>query len=184
MELNLQPQATACQLTGQPFTEGDRVASYLVRGAGLEIQRHDILESATADFAPAGVIACRWVHAYKARIPGENADRRLKLTAETLFLTLADPLTEQTDENTRLVRFLALMLERKRLLRPKGRSADGEKNIFEHAKTKQLFEISAGELDPAFFLAVQAQLGLLVGAPAAGPAESAEPAAPAAGAGP
>jgi len=132
------------------------VSTDRVMGWGLACQRHDILEAATADFAPAGVIACRWVHAYKARMPGENADRRLKLTAETLFLTLADPLTEQTEENTRLVRFLALMLERKRLLRPKGRSADGEKNIFEHARTKQLFEIPAGELDPAFFVAVQA----------------------------
>jgi len=114
-------------------------------------------------------------------MPGGNADRRVNFTPATLFSRRADPLTEQTEENTRLVRFLALMLERKRLLRPKGRSADGEKNIFEHARTKQLFEIPAGELDPAFFVAVQAQLGLLVGSPAVSPAE---PAAPAAGATP
>ena len=110
MELNLQPQAATCQVTGQPFAEGDRVASYLVRGASLEIVRQDVLEAATADFVPDGVVACRWVHAYKARLPGENPDRRLKLTAENLFLTLADPLTEPTEETTRLVRFLALMV--------------------------------------------------------------------------
>ena len=166
MELNLQPQAALCQLTGQPFAEGDRVASYLVRGAALEILRYDVLESAAAGFAPEGVVACRWVHAYKPRLPGENADRRLKLTAESLFLTLADPLTEPTEENTRLVRFLALMLERKKILKARGRSADGAKDRYEHAKTKQIFELPAGELNPAFFVAVQAQLGLLVGAPA------------------
>jgi len=167
MEMNLQPQAATCQVTGQPFAEGDRVASYLVRGASLEIMRHDLLEAAAAQFVPAGVVACRWVHAYKARLPGENAERRLKLTAENLFLTLADPLTEPTEENTRLLRFLALMLERKKILRPRGRTADGARDRFEHAKTKQVFELPAGDLDPAFFLAVQAQLGLLVGAPAA-----------------
>ena len=167
MELNLQPQAATCQVTGQPFAEGDRVASYLVRGASLEIARHDVLEAATADFVPDGVVACRWVHAYKARLPGENPDRRLKLTAENLFLTLADPLTEPTEETTRLVRFLALMLERKKLLKPRGRSADGTLDRYEHAKTKQVFELPAGELNPAFFMAVQAQLGLLVGSPAA-----------------
>ncbi len=106
------------------------------------------------------------MHAYKPRLPGENADRRLKLTAESLFLTLADPLTEPTEENTRLVRFLALMLERKKILKARGRSADGAKDRYEHAKTKQVFELPAGELNPAFFVAVQAQLGLLVGAPA------------------
>lgn len=166
MELNLQPQAAICQVTGQPFAEGDRVASYLVRGAALEIARYDVLESAAAGFMPDGVVACRWVHAFKPRLPGENADRRLKLTAENLFLTLADPLTEPTEENMRLVRFLALMLERKKLVKPRGRSADGTKDRYEHAKTKQIFELPAGELDPAFFVAVQAQLGLLVGAPA------------------
>ena len=45
---------------------------------------------------------------------------------------------------------------------------------YEHAKTKQIFELPVGELNPAFFMAVQAQLGLLVGAP---PAVEATPAA-------
>ena len=31
MELNLEPLATACVVSGQPFVEGDRVLSYLVR---------------------------------------------------------------------------------------------------------------------------------------------------------
>lgn len=175
MELNLQPQSAMCQVTGQPFAEGDRVASFLVRGATMEVLRCDVLESAVAQFTPEGVVACRWVHAYKPRLPGENADRRLKLTAESLFLTLADPLNEPTEENTRLLRFLALMLERKKILRPRGRTADGTKDRFEHAKTKQVFELPAGEIDPAFFVAVQAQLGLLVGSPASADAAPTAP---------
>ena len=75
----------------------------------------------------------------------------MKLNAETLFLALADPSTEVNAENTRLVQFLAFMLERKKVLRPKGRSADGEKNVYEHAKTKQLFQVPKGELTPEFF---------------------------------
>jgi hypothetical protein len=68
-------------------------------------------------------------------------------------------------ENTRLVQFLAFMLERKKVLRPKGRSADGEKNVYEHAKTKQLYQVPKGELTPEFFVQVQAQLSVLVGEP-------------------
>jgi len=166
MEMNLQPLAPACHVTGQPFVEGQRVASYLVRmPTAPDVIRHDVLESAASSYASPGFVACSWVQAYKPRRAEENADRAMKLTADTLFATLADAATERTPENTRLIQFLALLLERKRLLRPKGRSADGANNIYEHAKTKQLYEVPVGELDPAFFLQVQAQLSVLVGTP-------------------
>ncbi len=165
MELNLQPLATACFVSGQTFAAGEPVASYLVRNANLEIVRYDLLSSHKQAFAPEGFVACSWVHPYKPRVAGENTERTLKLNAETLFLALADPATEATAENTRLVQFLAFMLERKKVLRPKGRSADGEKNVYEHAKTKLLYQVPKGELTPEFFVQVQAQLSVLVGEP-------------------
>jgi len=176
MEMHLQPLATSCFVSGEPFVEGARVASYLVRTATLEILRHDVLEAHAGSFVPEGHVACRWVQVFKPRRAGENPDRALKLTAENLFMTLADPATEPTVESTRLVQFLALMLERKRILRPRGRSADGTKNMFEHAKTKQLFEVPAGELTSEFFVAVQEQLSVLVGAPKPKTAPPLEPA--------
>lgn len=179
MEMHLQPLATTCFVSGEPFVEGGRVASYLVRGANLEIVRYDVLEANIPQFAPEGFVACRWVHPYKPRKAGENTDRTLKLTAENLFVTLADPTTEPTEENTRLVQFLALMLERKKILKPRGKSADGQRNLFEHAKTKQMFEVPAGELTPEFFVAVQQQLSVLVGEPKPKPASEPQPAAPA-----
>lgn len=189
MELNLQPLGTACFVSGQTFAAGEPVASYLVRNANLEIVRYDLLASQKAAFAPAGFVACSWVHPYKPRVAGENSERTLKLNAETLFLALADPSTEVNAENTRLVQFLAFMLERKKVLRPKGRSADGEKNVYEHAKTKQFYQVPKGELTPEFFVQVQAQLSVLVGEPkprttpapaATAPAAAVESPAPAA----
>jgi hypothetical protein len=165
MEMHLQPLATTCFVSGEPFVDGARVASHLVRAANLEIVRFDVLEAHAANFTPDGHVVCRWVQAFKPRKAGENADRALKLTAENLFVTLADPTTESTAENTRLVQFLALMLERKKTLRPRGKSADGTKQLFEHAKTKQMFEVPVGDLTPEFFVAVQEQLSVLVGAP-------------------
>ena len=174
MEMHLQPLATTCFVSGETFVDGARVASFLVRsGAALEIVRYDLLESHAAGFTPEGFVACKWVHAFKARRAGENPDRALKLTAENLFVALADPTTEPTPENTRLVQFLALMLERKKILRPRGRSADGARNRYEHAKSKAIFEVPAGELTPEFFVAVQEQLSVLVGAPKAAPAANA-----------
>ena len=168
MEMHLQPLATTCFVSGQPFAEGDRVASFLVRATTLEVMRYDVLEANAAQFAPEGFVACRWVQVFKPRTH-ENPERALKLSAENLFVTLADPANELNVESTRLVQFLALMLERKKLLRPRGQSVDGAKNVYEHAKTKQHFEVPVGELTPEFFVAVQEQLTVLVGAPKAAP---------------
>src|SRR4051812_13934578 len=110
MEMNLQPLATACFVSGEPFVEDARIASFLVRTTTLEIVRYDLLEAHAAEFAPEGFVACRWVHVFKSRHGDVNPDRTLKLNAENLFLTLADPTTELTTESTRLVQFLALML--------------------------------------------------------------------------
>jgi hypothetical protein len=173
MELNLEPLATACVVSGQPFVEGDRVLSYLIRKPDQMMVRADILSANIANYGPPGAVVCRWAHIFKPRAQGENADRALKLTAETLFLTLVDPLTEPTPENQRMVQFLALMLERKKLLKPKGLTPDRERTIYEHAKTKQRFEISADDLNPAFFMQIQQQLGVLVGEPKAKTAASA-----------
>jgi hypothetical protein len=169
MEMQLQPLASACHVSGQPFVEGNRVASHLVSKKNGEVVRYDLLESELGNFVADGVVACRWVQIFKVRKASENSDRALKLTAETLFITLADPTAEPTTESTRLLQFLALMLERKRVLRPKGRTADGARNVYEHAKSKQLFEVPVGELTPEFFIQVQAQLSVLVGEPKAKP---------------
>ena len=164
MDLNLQPLATSCFVTGTPFGDGERVISFLLRNeTNEEVMRYDVAATARAQFTVQGTVACSWVHVFKPRKAGENPERELKLTAENLFVTLADPAIEIAPENERLVQFLALMLERKKLLRPKGRAADGTRNLFEHAKTKLIYAVPAGELNPEFFLAIQDQLSALVG---------------------
>jgi len=171
MEMQLQPLAATCFVSGKPFVADARVASFLVRATTLEIVRYDVLESEAAGFAPEGFVACRWVHAFKSRRAGDHPDRAMGLTAEHLFAALADPATEPTPDNIRLIQFLALMLERKRLLRPRGQSEDGLRNVYEQAKTKQLFEVPVGELTPEFFVAVQQQLSALI--PPRSPVETA-----------
>ena len=89
----------------------------------------------------------------------------MKLTAENLFVTLADPATDPSPDNTRLVQFLALLLERKKVLRPKGLNHDRTKNVYERAKSKELFEVPIADYTPIFFQQVQAQLSVLVGEP-------------------
>jgi hypothetical protein len=165
MELTLHPLAKICRVSGTAFVEGDRVVSYLVRESTGEAARHDLLASAEPEYVRPEFVFCRWVVEFKHRRAEENAGRALKLTAENLFLTLADPLAEPSDTNTPMLQFLALMLERKKVLRPRGITSDGARQIFEHVKTHQMFEIPVGVLDEAFFVKIQSQLDLLVGSP-------------------
>jgi hypothetical protein len=168
MDLNLQPLAAACFSSKRPFTAGDRIVSYLVGSAESGVLRYDVMAD-QAGFSPPGIVACRWTHVFKPRAKDENPERTLKLSAENLFLVLADPATEPTPDNERLVRFLALMLERKKLLRARGRTADGTRDVYEHPRTKQRYEVASGEMTREFFLAVQEQLSVLVGTPRSGP---------------
>ncbi len=164
-----------CHVSGDVFVEDERVVSLLVRPAGgEEIVRYDLREEALAGFAFEGRVACRWTHLYSPKRRDENPERTMKLTAENIFLTLADPANEVSEEEGRLVQFLALMLERKRALRPKGRNEAGTHNVYEHAGTKQRYEVPVGELSPEFFMAVQEQLSVLVGSPKPAPGATGE----------
>ena len=176
MELTLHPLAKACHASGHAFAEGDRVICYLLREPTGEIGRRDVLADADANYAKPGPVLCSWTISYKPRRAEENSARALKLTAENLFVTLADPAAEPNPANTPLLQFLALMLERKKLLRPRGLTADGERQAYEHAKTHLRYEIPAGNLDEAFFASIQSQLDLLVGPPKAAPEPAGSPA--------
>jgi hypothetical protein len=167
MELKIQPLGAACQVSGRAFAAGDRVASFLLRSSTGEVLRHDLLESEAQAYLPAGAVVCRWVRVFKPRPGEDDPERSLKLSADNLFLALADPSVESTPETARLLQFLALLLERKRVLRPRGRTADAARNLYEHARTKQLYEVPVGALTPEFFAAIRGQLGILVGEPKA-----------------
>ena len=165
MELNLHPIAIKCFVSGRDFAENDRIACYLAREASGEVIRRDLLELEDGRFMPPAFIYCRWVVAFKQRKAGENPALTLKLTADNLFLTLADPTNEPNATNTPLLQFLALMLERKKLIKPRGISEDGQRQIYEHMATHQLYEVPLGDLNADFFQKIQEHLGVLVGTP-------------------
>lgn len=165
MELNLHPIATKCCVSQRDFVEGDRVVCYLVREADGLTGRRDLLEQEDANLEKPPEVFCRWVVDYKPRKVGENADKALKLSAENLFLTLADPTNPPADTNTPLLQFLALMLERKKIIKPRGLTPDGARQVYEHMRLHQMYEIPVGNLDAEFFQKIQGQLDVLVGSP-------------------
>src|SRR5688572_17997823 len=109
MELTLHPLAKNCRVSGRPFVEGERVVSRLVREESGDIARHDVLAGEEANYVAPAFVFCTWALAFKAKRAEENPERAMKLTAENLFVTLADPAAEPNEENTPMLQFLALM---------------------------------------------------------------------------
>jgi len=78
---------------------------------------------------------------YKPRRGDENADRTLKLNCGKIFSSrwwTRSPRPDAGEHAAGAVPRADAGAEK--LLRPKGRSAGGEKNLYEHAKTKQMYE--------------------------------------------
>jgi hypothetical protein len=199
MELNLHPIAIKCFVSGREFAEDDRVVCYLAREATGEIVRRDLLESEDGRFMPPAFVYCRWVVGFKPRRAEENPALTLKLTAENLFLTLALPagsdpavtvqgsgsalLAPSSTLNVPLLQFLTLMLERKKLIKHRGRTEDGERHLYEHMPSHQFYEVPVGDLNQEFFQKIQEHLGVLVGTPkpkaaTSAPASAEAPVAP------
>jgi hypothetical protein len=149
-----------------------------VREASGEVARRDLLESEDGRFMPPAFIYCRWVTAFKQRKADEDSARTLKLTAENLFLTLAAPEADQSATNTPLLQFLALMMERKKIIKLRGYTEDGMRQIYEHRASHQLYEVPVGDLNVEFFQKIQEHLGVLVGNPKPKADPAATPPAP------
>ena len=131
---------------------------------------------AADQIASKAFVYCRWVTEFKPRKDG-NSELTLKLTAENLFLTIAIPAgtlssTETAADglsavNTPLLQFLALMMERKKIIKLRGYTEDGQRQLYEHMSSHQMYEVPVGDLNVEFFQKIQEHLGVLVGTPKA-----------------
>ena len=147
-EWNIQSRASACEACGQPFADRQKYHTLLLdEKAGL--RRTDICDpcwqkqSAGDAHSRAGFISF-WQGIFEAPAM-QPAEAIQKETAETILRKLI----EQNDPNYAPAAFiLAVMLERKRILRVKEQCRrDGRRVfIYEQPKTGDLFTISDPDL--------------------------------------
>ena len=175
MVWQIKPFSHRCFVSATPFEDGDTYVSYLVVDKSKELQRFDISAEAASDYRPEGELLCRWRQVYKKEPEKDNSGRRQKETAEGLFLSLyeEDPDALESGENVGeteaeaeiLKQFLALLLERKRVLRPRGKTPDGQFRLYEHAKSKAIYAVPAGKLGPEELMQISDRLAELVKGP-------------------
>lgn len=161
MEWHIAPISRKSTLSEIAFEKDDRIASLLIR-LEEEVVRADVLESEEESYELPGELICRWTQIFKPRSNDDKeAQEAMKLTADNLFISLFEGEDEPTLENAKLKHLLGLMLERRRLLRVKGR--DGTFTHYIHRPTKNEYSVPNVELDPQFFIENQERLEFLGG---------------------
>ncbi len=161
---NFQSRAHACQACEKPFTHRQTYHTLLALDRH-ELARQDVCEACwTAQFSEGakerkGFIS-HWVGEYQAP-PAAAPDPILKETAETLLRKLM----EKNDPQYRAAAFiLAVMLERKKLLKVKAQLKENGTRVFvyEQPKTGDLFTIPDPDLQLNQLEAVQRQVAALM----------------------
>jgi hypothetical protein len=158
-EWNIRTRSEACALTGQPFTEKQVVHSALFYLGG-EYQRKDYAVADWREKAGGEGLLSAWTSSFKPTPPAPPEALR-KDDAESLLRRLL----ERNDPTQAPARYiLALMLERKRMLRELERkTVDGQPVlIYEHLATGDVWVIQDPQLKLSTMESVQAEVAQLL----------------------
>ena len=173
-EWNIQSRAHACEACGQPFADKQPYRTMLFED-GKELRRSDICEPCAqknGDSRTQTGFISHWQGVFEMPPPVTEAIQ--KDTAETLLRKLV----EQNDpQHAPAAYILAVMLERKRLLKHRDTVTDDQGNellIYEHAQSGESFTVPDPHLRLDQLSAVQEQIAELL---APGKKTAAEPVA-------
>lgn len=175
-EWNIQPRSAVCVITGRAFN--DREPCYTVLLTGKQgFERLDLSTEAwqaqRAEILARPHLVSHWRGVYEAPPPAPPEPIR-KDDAETLLRKL---LERQDEQFTAVCYILAVMLERKRLLRVKTQHQEGGRRVFvyEQPRTGDVFSIADPELQLNQLEAVQRQVADLLAHGLVEPAPVEEP---------
>jgi hypothetical protein len=167
----IQARAEQCDLTGRPFADGEHFFTLLYRDKGESLHRRDVSEEGWRTLQQAGGDAgppfSFWRSKFTAA-PAATATLQ-KEDAESLLRRF---LQEGRPEQVRAAYILALMLERKRQLRPTDTREDPDGRrllLYEHVRTGETFVVADPRLRLDQLEDVQREVAELLASPALPP---------------
>jgi len=179
LEWNIQSRAHQCQITSKPFSQGESFHTVLLESK-IGFERMDLSTAAWkehgTDISSRPNFISHWMGTYEPP-PAAPPDAIKKDDAESLLRALLDRKDEQFAP---AVFILAVMLERKRVLRVKSQVREKNRRIivYEHAKTGDILLVNDPDLQLAQLEKTQHDVSYLLehGIPA--PAVPVEPGVP------
>ncbi|MFI3290452.1 MAG: hypothetical protein R3Y46_01080 [Opitutales bacterium] len=163
MDWQIRSISKKSDMSGTELREGDVVISAIFVDDGSNLDRIDVLKSEfDANNFPQKILGM-WERTLSN---GEDYDEKLSkklalASSEDFFLSMFQENTTQVQERDILKMLLALLLERKRVLRALGRPVRGVQKYL-HIATKKEFEVEQLEISLELIIKIQSQLDALI----------------------
>lgn len=145
--------------SGRDLKPGDTVVSIVRLGEAGVLERNDYLKEELAEGNYESRYLAKW-----ERVVSENPEederqaRKMALAgSEDFFISLYDDPNVDMENPDCMKQMLALMLERKRILKALGRPSGGVQK-YRHPASGREFEVPQKELDEALIMGIQSQL--------------------------
>ena len=166
MDWQIKPLARKSAVSDDNFEIGERVVCLVYLNDASELTRDDVRVSELEAYTMPDKLLGRWERIVKREGEEERAAQRQAMaTAEGLFLALFENEdgvgAQDVIVTDALKQVLALMLERKRILKRKGSLSEG-KQCYRYVKTGQELEVPMDDIDPSTLVTIQEQLDGLV----------------------
>jgi len=164
MDWQIKTLSKKSTLSGEPFNPGDRALSlvYVDATAG-ELGRADLHEHELAAFPLPGQVLGRWTWVMKDPEDGGPTAGESMASAEDFFFSLFEHETDaERDRVDALKHLLALMLERKRVLRAIGPRQHAGSQGYRHVKSKQELSVPITEISRELMFKIEDTLGDLM----------------------
>lgn len=164
MDWQIKTLSKKSTLSGERFQPGDRAVSLVyVDDAAGELGRADLHEREVADLQLTGPVLGRWTWVMKDPEEGGPSAGETVASAEDFFFSLFENESSDGRERTdALKHLLALMLERKRILRAVGPRQSSGMQVYRHTKTKQELNVPVAEISRELMLKIEDTLGDII----------------------
>ena len=158
MDWSIQPFSKKSTASGERFEAGETVVSFLYKDEAGVLQRMDLKQEELPHSALPARVLGRWTHAVKAKDEGAQEKQAHLESAEALFLSFFEAGSEDaagsqedvdtpaapagSDQDKALLQLiLALMLERKRILKPLDGAEKAESRRYIHVRSQMTYTV-------------------------------------------
>ena len=164
MDWQIKTLSRKSTLTGKNFEPGDRAVCLVFKdGSSEELGRADLLEGEIEQFRFDGEILGRWTRVIKDPDDEAANAKETMASAEDFFFSLYENESEESRETSDMLKhLLALMLERKRVLRTVGARQTSGAQLYRHVKSKQEISVPIAAISHGLMLKIQDTLGDLI----------------------
>lgn len=156
--------ARKSSLSATPFHPGDRIVCLVYKDPNAEeLGRVDLLQQELEGYKLPGPLLGRWTRVVKEPDEEGASVRETMASAEDFFFSLFENETQQDESVSNILKhLLALMLERKRILRAIAPRQNQGFQLYLHVKTKRELQVPIADISTELMLSIQDTIGDII----------------------